>query len=65
MGVVNRSSHKRNYSLKNKEKEVLVTIKKRKLQYLGHIIRNENTFHLLQKILPETPVNLLQNARLY
>lgn len=34
-----------------KEKEVLNTVKTRKLQYLGHIMRNESRYVLLQKIL--------------
>jgi len=33
-----------------KEKEVLNTVKTRKLQYLGHIMRNESRYVLLQKI---------------
>ena len=35
----------------NKEKEVLYTVKSRKLQYLGHIMRNECRYKLLQNIL--------------
>ena len=35
----------------NKGKEVLDIVKVRKLQYLGHIMRNENRYVLLQKIL--------------
>uniref|UniRef100_A0A8D8Q737 Uncharacterized protein n=2 Tax=Cacopsylla melanoneura TaxID=428564 RepID=A0A8D8Q737_9HEMI len=35
----------------NKELEVLYIIKVRKLQYLGHIMRNENRYQLLQKII--------------
>lgn len=34
-----------------KEKEVLTTVKARKIQYLGHIMRNESRYHLLQTIL--------------
>lgn len=34
-----------------KEKEVLNTVKSSKIQYLGHIMRNESRFHLLQAIL--------------
>ncbi|KAL1447598.1 hypothetical protein WDU94_009869 [Cyamophila willieti] len=34
-----------------KGKEILKTIKIRKLQYLGHVMRNENRYLLLQKIL--------------
>lgn len=34
-----------------KEKEVLNMVKCRKIQYFGHIMRNENRFHLLQSIL--------------
>jgi len=35
----------------NKEKEVLITGKSRKLEYLGPIMRNSNRFQLLQQIL--------------
>lgn len=35
----------------DKEMEVVNTVKDRKLQYLGHIMRNENRFHILQSIL--------------
>lgn len=35
----------------SKEKEILNTIKVRKLEYLGHIMRNENRYQLLQCIL--------------
>lgn len=34
-----------------KEKEVLTIVKTRKIQYLGHIMRNGNRYHLLQSIL--------------
>ena len=34
-----------------KNMEVLLTVKCRKLQYLGHIMRNESRFYLLQSIL--------------
>ena len=34
-----------------KQKEVLTTVKARKIQYLGHIMRNNNRYHLLQTIL--------------
>lgn len=33
-----------------KEKEIIITVKKRKLQYLGHVMRGEK-YHLLQLIL--------------
>lgn len=35
----------------DKEREVLNNIKKRKLEYLGHIMRNEHRYSLLQLIL--------------
>uniref|UniRef100_A0A8D8MAZ5 Uncharacterized protein n=2 Tax=Cacopsylla melanoneura TaxID=428564 RepID=A0A8D8MAZ5_9HEMI len=35
----------------NKEKEIIVTVKIRKLEFLGHIMRNESRYLLLQKIL--------------
>lgn len=35
----------------NKTTELIYTIKSRKLQYLGHIMRNENRYGLLQQIL--------------
>lgn len=38
-------------SRRGKETEVVNTGKARKLQYLGHTMRNENRFHLLQTIL--------------
>lgn len=34
-----------------KDREILTTIKTRKLQYLGHIMRNESRFQLLQVII--------------
>lgn len=34
-----------------KEREVAVTVKARKLEYLGHIMRNESRYQLLQNIL--------------
>uniref|UniRef100_A0A8D9AW28 Reverse transcriptase domain-containing protein n=1 Tax=Cacopsylla melanoneura TaxID=428564 RepID=A0A8D9AW28_9HEMI len=34
----------------NKNKEIMNTVKARKLQYLGHIMRNENRYELLQAI---------------
>jgi hypothetical protein len=34
-----------------KEREIMVTVKKRKLEYLGHIMRNEQRYGLLQLIL--------------
>uniref|UniRef100_A0A8D8T8A4 Craniofacial development protein 2 n=1 Tax=Cacopsylla melanoneura TaxID=428564 RepID=A0A8D8T8A4_9HEMI len=34
-----------------KEPEIINTVKKRKLQYLGHIMRNEHRYQLLQQIL--------------
>ncbi|KAH1010957.1 hypothetical protein HUJ04_000408 [Dendroctonus ponderosae] len=34
-----------------KEKEVVNTVKIQKLQSLGHIMRNDRRFHLLQTIL--------------
>lgn len=34
-----------------KEKEVLPTVKARKIQYLGQIMRNTSRYHLLQTIL--------------
>lgn len=34
-----------------KEKEVMKTIKRRKLEYLGHIMRNDNKYKLLKSIL--------------
>lgn len=34
-----------------KNREILTTIKARKLQYLGHIMRNESRYALLQNIL--------------
>uniref|UniRef100_A0A8D8SXR8 Craniofacial development protein 2 n=1 Tax=Cacopsylla melanoneura TaxID=428564 RepID=A0A8D8SXR8_9HEMI len=34
-----------------KDKEIMHTIKRRKLEYLGHILRNENKYHLLKCIL--------------
>ncbi|KAI5707314.1 hypothetical protein M8J77_000030 [Diaphorina citri] len=37
----------------NKEKEVVHTIKKRKLEYFGHLIRNPNKYHLPVKIIQE------------
>ena len=33
------------------EKEVLATVKTRKIQYLGHIMRNKNRYQFLQTIL--------------
>jgi len=36
-----------------KEKEVMETIKRRKLEYLGHIMRNDNKYKLLKSILQE------------
>uniref|UniRef100_A0A8D8YAJ6 Uncharacterized protein n=1 Tax=Cacopsylla melanoneura TaxID=428564 RepID=A0A8D8YAJ6_9HEMI len=35
----------------NKEKEIIVTVKRRKLEYLGHIMRNETKYKLLKCIL--------------
>lgn len=35
----------------NKEQELMKTIKCRKLQYLGHIMRNRDRYNLLQEIL--------------
>lgn len=35
----------------NKETEIIKTVKSRKLQYLGHIMRNEKRYILLQQIL--------------
>uniref|UniRef100_A0A8D8RKM6 Uncharacterized protein n=1 Tax=Cacopsylla melanoneura TaxID=428564 RepID=A0A8D8RKM6_9HEMI len=35
----------------NKDREVMITIKVRKLQYFGHIMRNESRYTLLQAIL--------------
>uniref|UniRef100_A0A8D9AE48 Uncharacterized protein n=1 Tax=Cacopsylla melanoneura TaxID=428564 RepID=A0A8D9AE48_9HEMI len=34
-----------------KEKEIMNTVKKRKLEYLGHIMRNEEKYCLLKTIL--------------
>ena len=39
--------------LKFKEREVINTVKRRKFQYLGHLMRNEKRFYLLQSILQE------------
>ena len=36
---------------KDKDSEVINTVKIRKLQYLGHLMRNEQRFYLLQSIL--------------
>uniref|UniRef100_A0A8D8VL77 Craniofacial development protein 2 n=2 Tax=Cacopsylla melanoneura TaxID=428564 RepID=A0A8D8VL77_9HEMI len=35
----------------DKEKEIMLTVKSRKLEYLGHIIRNETKYELLKSIL--------------
>ena len=35
----------------NKQAEIIVTIKQRKLEYLGHIMRNEKRYGLLQLVL--------------
>lgn len=35
----------------NKEKEIMLTVKRRKLEYLGHIMRNETKYKLLKCIL--------------
>lgn len=35
----------------NKEKEIMYTVKRRKLEYLGHIMRNETKYKLLKCIL--------------
>jgi len=34
-----------------KDLEVINTTKKRKLEYLGHIMRNESKYHLLRSVL--------------
>ena len=34
-----------------KDREVINTVKKRKLQYLGHLMRNEQRFYLFKSIL--------------
>lgn len=48
---MNRVSNKRILETLNKSAELLFTINKSKLEYVGHIMRNPESYGLLQVVL--------------
>lgn len=64
---MNRTCQESTGTTRQKKIETMNTVKQRKLEYLGHIIRNEHRYRLLQLLL-QGKVNerkVLKNLRIW